>query len=68
MVFVVEGEKDVESLRQKGECSTTNIMGAGKWLSHYAQDFEGVSKVLVVADKDKDLTGLKHAATFLRKR
>jgi AAA domain len=68
-VFVVEGEKDVESLRTKGECATTNIMGAGKWLAHYARDFDGIAQVVVVADKDKDKTGMKHArqvATALR--
>jgi len=30
-VFIVEGEKDVESLRQLGLVATTNPGGAGKW-------------------------------------
>lgn len=58
-VFVVEGEKDVESLRSKGECATCNLMGAGKWLPHYAEDFTGCSRVIVVADKDEP--GRRHA-------
>jgi AAA domain len=58
-VYVVEGEKDVESLRRVGECATTNPMGAGCWLAQYALDFKGDGEVVVVADKDK--RGRDHA-------
>ena len=30
-ILIVEGEKDVESLRQLNVCATTNAGGAGKW-------------------------------------
>lgn len=58
-VFVVEGEKDVESLRREGFCATTNLLGAGKWFARYAPDFKGAARVIVVADKDEP--GRRHA-------
>lgn len=58
-VIVVEGEKDADRLRSDGFIATTNPMGTGMWLDRYAQDFEGASKVIVVADKDEP--GHNHA-------
>ena len=66
-VFVVEGEKDVETLRKKGEVATTNPFGAGKWLRHHTESLAGAT-VVVIADKDD--SGLAHAlhvASELRK-
>ena len=36
-VWVVEGEKDVETLRAAGETATCNPGGAGKWLPAFSQ-------------------------------
>lgn len=57
-VFVVEGEKDVETLRAHGLIATTNPGGAGKWLP-------SMSKFLrdrhVVVLPDNDVAGENHA-------
>lgn len=52
-VYVVEGEKDVETLREHGYIGTCNPGGAGrgKWLPHYADWFIGLD-VVVIADND----------------
>lgn len=59
-VFIVEGEKDVETLRALGLISTTNPDGAGKW--HIIE--EEAHKVLaghpVVILPDNDDPGQKH--------
>jgi hypothetical protein len=61
-VYVVEGEKDVDTLAKRGFLATCNPGGAGKW--HYVADvaktvLEG-RDVVVVADADKP--GREHAA------
>jgi putative DNA primase/helicase len=57
-VFVVEGERDVESLLALNVPATCNVGGAGKWLSHYSQQLSGCH-VRIVADNDEP--GRKHA-------
>lgn len=59
-VYVVEGEKDVESLRAIGLTATCNIGGAGKWAPSYTRFLEGAGEVIVIADRDEP--GRKHAA------
>ncbi|WP_406255454.1 DUF3987 domain-containing protein [Streptomyces chartreusis] len=59
-VLIVEGEKDVESLRAIGCVATCNIGGAGKWSGAYIRFLEGVGEVVVIADRDEP--GRKHAA------
>lgn len=63
-VFVVEGEKDVESLRTRGAVATTNVGGAGrgKWLAAYAAFLKGRHVVIL---PDNDEAGALHAATVL---
>ena len=58
-VYVVEGEKDVETLRRRGLVATCNAGGAGKWKHTDAKALEGRS-VVVIADADE--VGRKHAA------
>jgi hypothetical protein len=36
-VYIVEGEKDAEALRNLGQAATTNPGGAGKWSSEYSE-------------------------------
>lgn len=50
-IFVVEGEKDVESWRRRGFVATCGAMGAGKWEPEYT-DALAASNVVVVADAD----------------
>ncbi len=59
LVFVPEGEKDVEALRGVGLVATTNPMGAGKWREHYRGALKG-RRVVVLPDNDEP--GRKHAA------
>jgi hypothetical protein len=58
-VYIVEGEKDVDSLRALGLAATTNPMGAGKWRLEYSEILRGADVVIV---GDNDGPGRKHAA------
>ena len=63
-VFVVEGEKDVETLRAHGFIATCNAGGAGKWNKEWATYFDNSSLVIIIADNDsceKGFPGQKHA-------
>jgi 5S rRNA maturation endonuclease (ribonuclease M5) len=62
-IWVVEGEKDVESLRQLGEVATCNPGGAGKWNKKLARSLYGAAEVIVVMDDDPP--GLMHAMTVM---
>jgi putative DNA primase/helicase len=62
-VFIVEGEKDVESLRDLGLTATTNPHGAGKWRDEYSDSLRGAHAVII---PDKDEPGRKHAETAAR--
>lgn len=58
-IFIVEGEKDVETIEQLGFIATTSPNGAG---SHWRKDFNECFKdfnVIVLADNDE--VGLKYA-------
>jgi len=57
-VFIVEGEKDCETLDKLGFAATTCPMGAGKWHNHYSDTLKG-STVYIIADLDD--TGRNHA-------
>ena len=59
-VYIVEGEKDVETLRGAGLAATSSPHGAGKWRAEFASYLHGAS-VVVVADRDQP--GRAHAAT-----
>jgi len=60
-VYIVEGEKDVESLERLGFVATCNPMGAGKWLPEFNLSFEGIATVIIWCDRD--LPGYRHALT-----
>lgn len=57
-VWIVEGEKDVESLRAIGKVATCNPMGAMKWREDYSVFLTGAN-VTIIADRDE--TGRAHA-------
>lgn len=57
-VCIVEGEKDVETLRTLGLIATCNPMGVGKWRNVYNAPLHGA---LVVILPDNDLPGRNHA-------
>jgi len=58
ILFVVEGEKDVEALREHGCGATCNAGGVGKWLPEYNRAFTGKSVVVI---PDRDPPGFAHA-------
>jgi len=60
-LFIVEGEKDAETLMQLGEVATTMPNGAGSWNDRYTEQLQGITGVYLIADNDEP--GLKHAAT-----
>jgi hypothetical protein len=66
VVWVPEGEKDVEALVALGLTATTNPGGAGKWLDEYSQQLValGVKSVIVVPDNDEP--GERHARSVSR--
>lgn len=61
IIYVVEGEKDVETLRRHGEIATTSPMGAGKWSEAYTQTLAGANVVII---PDADATGRAHARSI----
>jgi len=62
-VFVVEGEKDVESLRDRLLIATCNAGGAGKWTPDLAEYLRG-RRVVVLPDNDQ--AGEDHAQQVAR--
>lgn len=56
-VYIVEGEKDVETLRELGLVATCNFDGAGKWKDCYSETLKGKSIVIL---PDNDSAGDKH--------
>jgi hypothetical protein len=63
VVFVVEGEKDADTLARHDIAGTTNAMGAGKWRDALAEFFQGALAVII---QDNDLPGREHALTVYR--
>ena len=57
-VFVVEGEKDVDRLRQHDLVATCNVGGAGKWTDSLSPWLAGRSVVIL---PDNDNAGREHA-------
>lgn len=58
VVYVVEGEKDVDRLREEDVAATTCPGGAGAWRAEYGSLLKD-ARVRVVADRDE--AGLEHA-------
>jgi hypothetical protein len=57
-IFIVEGEKDVETLRRMGEVATTPMDGAGSWSKDFAPIFDGADVIII---RDFDEAGRLHA-------
>lgn len=58
IVWIVEGEKDVDRLRSLGLITTCNPMGAGKWLDEFSDFLAGHDCVVI---EDSDDPGRAHA-------
>lgn len=63
LIFIVEGEKDVENLRALGIPATCNAGGAGKWHAEFAPYFRDADVVVL---QDHDSAGLKHVQEVAR--
>jgi len=64
IVFVVEGERDVETLREHGFVATTNAGGAeAPWLSGFTEALEGREVILI---PDNDPPGRKRVLAIAR--
>jgi putative DNA primase/helicase len=64
IVFVVEGEKDVETLRSYGFVATTNAGGAeAPWLPEFTEALRGREVILI---PDNDQPGRKRVVTIAR--
>ena len=64
VIWVVEGEKDVDTLSEMGIVATTMPGGAGKWLDIHTETLAGSNIVLV---SDNDDAGKKHATEVASK-
>ncbi len=61
-VFIVEGEKDVETMENLGYIATTSPNGAGsKWKENYTECINGFD-VIILADNDE--VGFNHATNI----
>lgn len=63
VVFVVEGEKDVDRLRRDNITATCNPAGAGKWRDDFAAFLDGADVVLI---PDNDDAGRDHMEKVAR--
>ena len=61
--FIVEGEKDVETLKELGLVASCNPMGSGKWRPEYNSYFKD-KRVAIIPDNDKP--GRDHALTIAK--
>ena len=62
-VYVVEGEKDADTLARLGFAATCNPGGAGKWREGYSRRLQGAD-VIILPDcdtKENKYTGQEHA-------
>jgi len=66
VLFVVEGEKDVETLRKHGVPATTNPMGAGKWRPSFNELFKDGDIVICGDNDDPGRDHVKLVAENLR--
>lgn len=60
-VFIVEGEKDVETLERHGEIATCNPGGEGKWRFVEDAAWKALSERTIIVIADADDVGRRHA-------
>jgi len=60
-VYIVEGEKDADTMERLGLCATTNAGGGGKnkWKEGHTEHLKGAKEVVILPDNDE--TGGTHA-------
>lgn len=65
-VFVVEGEKDVETLEKLGLVATTNSGGVSNWTAVHAEPLRGADVVILVDNDEPGRKGGEKRARSLR--
>jgi hypothetical protein len=65
-IYVVEGEKDADTLAALGLAATTSPGGAGKWRTEYADQLKASGCQTVVILPDNDPPGAAHARDVAR--
>jgi len=63
-VYIVEGEKDVDTLRNIFMVATCNYDGAGKWKEHYNQWLKH-KEIVIIGDNDDP--GRKHVQMLIKR-
>ena len=58
-LWIVEGEKDADTMTQLGYPATTMPNGAGSWQQRHTDQLQGIAGVYLIADNDEP--GIKHA-------
>lgn len=58
-IWVVEGERDADTVYGTGRVATTMPGGAGKWLKEHTATLKGAKRVVICADNDE--VGQQHA-------
>jgi len=59
IVWIVEGEKDADTMHRLGFCATTNSAGGGQaWEDEYCRELCGAGHIIILGDNDK--TGYRH--------
>jgi 5S rRNA maturation endonuclease (ribonuclease M5) len=58
-IYIVEGEKDAQTLINRGHVATTSPMGAGKWRDSMAEALTRAPDVVIMPDNDD--AGRNHA-------
>lgn len=64
-IWVVEGEKDANTLIGLGQVATTMPNGAGSWLDLHTETLSGAKTVEIIADHDD--VGIQHAVDICRR-
>lgn len=62
-IWITEGEKDADALRELGLCATTSARGSNGWKDEYSQSLAG-ARVVILPDNDKP--GQKYASTVAK--
>ncbi len=66
LVYLVEGEKDVETLLSLGLTATCNPGGAGKWREHFSGSLQGFRVVLIPDNDEVGHAHVQHVAQNLK--
>ncbi len=63
IIFIVDGEKDVDTVEKLGLTATCNPFGNGEWRASYTQTLTS-GRIVIIADKDE--SGRNHAQLVAR--